>query len=259
MIRLATGTVLAAAIAILAVRLRLLTRSGAIASTVIGALCMAAGWSWGILLIAFFALTSALERMGGSDKRRRTDGMVAKSGARDAIQVLANGGPFAAAATLWLFHPYVGWQAAGAGALATAMADSWGTELGTLVRTAPRLITTGGRVPPGTSGGVTALGFAGTALGAVTMALVSIACGWGSGVAVAATIGGVTGAVADSLVGALWQARRHCESCDSPTEQRVHFCGLASVRVGGIAWLDNDAVNLSCGLAGALTALLLSR
>ncbi|MGI8496594.1 MAG: DUF92 domain-containing protein [Gemmatimonadaceae bacterium] len=257
-VRIGAGALLAAAIAVLAVRLRLLTRSGAVAAVAVGALCTAAGWSWGTMLIAFFALTNALALLGGADKRRRTEGMVAKRGARDAMQVLANGGPFAAAATLWLLHPYMGWRAAGAGALAAAMADSWGTELGTLERGSPRLITTGERVLPGTSGGVTAAGFAGTALGAGATALLSIACGWGNRVAVAAAIGGVTGALADSLVGALWQERRRCESCDSPTEQRVHFCGVASVRAGGIGWLDNDAVNLGCGLVGAMAALLLS-
>jgi uncharacterized membrane protein len=66
----------------------------------------------------------------------------------------------------------------------------------------------------------------------------------------------VAGSLADSLTGALWQARRHCPSCALDTEQRIHLCGTTTRLTGGISWLDNDAVNLLGSAAGAAVGLL---
>lgn len=223
---------------------------------VVGTLAIAAGWSWGAMLIVFFVTSSALSRLGAARKRLRTVGVVEKGEERDERQVLANGALFALTALLALAAPWPGWYAAGAGALAAAAADTWGTELGTLARTPPRLITTGERVPAGTSGAVSEPGLLGTLAGALFLSGAAWALGWGARVAAAALAGGVAGGLADSLVGALWQERRHCPACGAATEQRVHRCGARTVAAGGVAGLDNDVVNAVATLAGGGTALL---
>lgn len=257
--RAAAGLLLAAAIAAAARRARSLTRSGAIAATIVGTICIAAGWSWGALLVVFFLSSTALSHWRAAVKARRTEGIVAKGGERDAWQVVANGVVFALAAALALLVPWPGWPALAAGALATAAADTWGTEVGTLAARAPRLITTWRAVPPGTSGGVSLPGLAATVAGAGLIAAAALALGWPAGVAGAALAGGIAGALADSLVGALWQARRRCPECGTYTERAVHACGATTARAGGARWLDNDGVNLVSGLAGALVALLVAR
>lgn len=254
----ALGFLVACVVAVGAVRTGALARDGAFASIVVGTLCVAAGWSWAALLMVFFVTSSALSHVRPATRTRLTDAIVAKGGARDAVQVLANGGAFALAALLSLIVPWSGWMPVGAGALAAVTADSWGTEIGTLAATRPRLITSFRPVPAGTSGAVTPLGLAASAAGALLIALTAWLLHWPTAAAIAALVGGVGGALIDSLLGALWQAKRWCPLCDTGTERAVHVCGSVTKRAGGVSWLDNDGVNFMTGAAGAMLALLVA-
>ena len=252
--RAVTGFALAGGIALAARRTRSLSPSGALVAVVVGTVCIAAGWSWGILLIAFFLTSSALSRWRGDVKARRTAMMVAKGGERDARQVLANGGVFAAFAGLTLTAPSEAWLVVGAGALAAATADTWATEIGSLSSVPPRSIVSGQRVVPGTSGGVTVLGSAASIAGAGFIAALAWMVGWPAAATLGAVAGGVAGSLADSMVGATLQARRWCPECSVGTERPEHSCGTATVHAGGLRWLDNDGVNVLAGGVGALVA-----
>ncbi len=251
--RAAAGAVVAAAIAVGAWRARSLSRSGAAAAFFIGAIAIAAGWGWGALLIVYFVSSSLLSRVGASIKAQRSGAIVEKAGARDALQVLANGGVFALSAVVQLIDPSTLWLAAGAGALASSAADTWGTEIGMLSRSAPRMITTWQVVPTGTSGGVSATGLVASVIGALFMAARGVV---GASERDASPSqyhsADSSGAFVDSMCGALWQSRRFCRQCDSATERLVHDCGTRTERAGGFGWLDNDGVNAACTLIGAL-------
>ncbi|HJU69582.1 MAG TPA: DUF92 domain-containing protein [Gemmatimonadaceae bacterium] len=257
--RVAAGIALAAVIAAGARAARSLTTDGAIAATLVGAASVAAGWSWGALLLAFFLSSSALSRIGIDIKHRRTSGILEKGGARDATQVLANGGVFAAAAVGYVVLPSHGWMAIGAGALAAVTADTWATEIGTLAKGIPRLITTWRPAPPGTSGAVTVTGTIAMVLGSAFLTLGMAAAVWPRHILVAAFVGGVLGALADSLAGATMQARRRCASCEALTERAIHSCGAHTAHAGGASWMTNDAVNMLCSVIGATSALVASR
>lgn len=251
-LRFLVGAILAAGIAFLARRLGSLDDSGAAAAIAIGTTSVAAGWDWGALLLLYFTASSALSRWRQSLKVERTRSIVAKGGPRDAWQVLANGGVFALAAIASLAMPGADpiWRAAGIGALAASAADTWGTEIGSAIGGAPRSILTGRRLAPGTSGGITLLGMVATVAGAAFIAaLVMLRDGKSAGV-LAALVGGVGGALADSLLGAAAQERRHCPSCDVLTERLVHGCGAPTRLAGGVAGFRNDAVNLVASLVG---------
>jgi uncharacterized protein (TIGR00297 family) len=233
-------------------RQRTLSRSGAAAGLIVGALCTMAGLGWAILLVTLFITANVLSRYRHSVKEARIGGLVEKGGERDAWQVAANGGTFTALALASLVHPSSIWLPLGAGAIAAATADTWATEIGTLATHSPRLITTGKVVPTGTSGAVTWIGtFAGLA-GAIFIAVVALIVGWGPAAAWAAVAGGVAGSLVDSLVGATTQRRRWCYACDKPTERRVHSCGTTTQPHGGIGWVDNDVVNAISSLTGAV-------
>ena len=246
------------AVAALAFAAGALTPGGAVAAAAVGALCVLAGWGWAALLIVYFIVAVACSRIGARTKERRTGGVVAKAGRRDAIQVVANGGVFAAAAFFSHSSPTLSTalEAAALGALAAASADTIATEIGTLVGGEPRSIIGGHAVPAGTSGGVTLAGSLGMVAGALLVAAAARALGLGSRILIVVTAG-VIGALTDSLLGALVQERRHCPRCDRATERRVHDCGALTERSGGVPWLDNDLVNLAATIVGAVVAAML--
>lgn len=252
--RAAAGLIAAAVVAVAARRARSLSTSGAVAAAAVGTAAVAAGWGWGLLLVTYFVASVSLSRAGAAAKEARTGPVVDKGGRRDAAQVLANGGVFALAALLSPALPAAG--AAALGALASATADTWATEIGTLSPATPRSLLTWRRVPPGTSGGVSIPGTAALLAGAVFIAALSRLLGLTHAVA-AIVAAGVVGAMTDSVLGATLQERRWCDACDRATERRTHDCGTPTSLAGGLPWLDNDAVNLAATLAGAGTATLL--
>ena len=247
------GAAAATLIALAARRAGSLRASGTVAAAIVGTVAVAAGWAWGALLIVYFVLASALSRLGGDAKAARTAAIVAKGGARDATQVLANGGAFAVAALATLLGgPSPLWAGLGIGALAASSADTWGTEIGTLVGGPPRTLVGWRRVPAGTSGGVTAWGSIASLAGALFVGGMARLLGWSIPIAAAAVAGGVAGALADSLLGATVQQRRWCERCNEGTEHVEHGCGARTVHRGGLRWLENDRVNLFASLVGAI-------
>ena len=247
-----TGAALALVISIAAWRARALSAGGAAAAAATGALAFAAGWSWAGLLVAFFLSSTLLGRVGARRRDALVAGRIEKGGRRDAVQVLANGGVFAAAAAGALVQPHVIWQQLGAAALAASTADTWATEIGTLARQRPRSILGGRVVDVGTSGAVTLAGSLAGVAGAAFIAAVAAAGDWPARTVLAALLGGIAGCFADSLLGASLQARRWCASCRMATEMPVHTCGARTEVVGGCRWLDNDGVNALSSLIGGV-------
>ena len=244
---------LAAAVVAAAWRLGALSAGGAWTAAALGVVSMGAGLSWGVLLIAYFVTSSLLTRYRAGEKLARTEDRADKSGARDAQQVVANGGAYGMMALSYWLAPGEIWQVLAAGALAASAADTWATEVGTLARGDARSILGWHVVPTGASGGVTALGLAGSVAGAGLVAGVAWVVGWPISSVVAALAGGFVGSLVDSVLGASLQARRLCAQCSAFTEQIVHGCGTRTEVIGGVDWLDNDGVNAIATLFGAVT------
>lgn len=228
-----------------------------VSAAIVGTIAIAAGWSWALLLLAFFVSSSALSKLGQRKKAQLAGPVIQQGGERNARQVLANGGAYALSALGYLVFPSPLWYATGIGALAASTADTWATEIGTLFGGEPISITSGRKVPAGTSGGVTLIGTVAAAAGALFIAVGATLANWPVPLA-AVALGGMAGALADSLLGATFQARRWCEVCAKSTERLVHSCGAPTRHAGGVAGFDNDAVNVVCSCVGALVALLVS-
>ena len=260
---------MSAVIAIVAVRVRALTIGGAVAAFVVGTLTFGAGTiGSALILLAFFLTSIALSRAGKKRKRQLVD--VGKGGARDAWQVLANGGVATACLLAWVFLDRGAaaspWFVAFAGAYGAATADTWGTEIGTLAERPPHSIITFKPLATGLSGGVSAPGtaaeIAGSVLIAVLTPLALLLALPGTPVTIHARTnlllpvfaGGVGGALVDSVLGATLQERRWCPACRRECEVDPHGCGTPTEHRRGFAWLNNDGVNLVATAAGAAIA-----
>jgi uncharacterized protein (TIGR00297 family) len=281
---IAVGLVFAGAAAFAAWRAGALTRGGALAALAVGTLTYGSGTiGFTLVLLAFFVPSVLLSRMGKAHKRALLD--VGKAGARDAMQVLANGGVATVCAVAWALNHDVRWAVAFAGAYAAATADTWATEIGTLARKQPRSILTLRRIPTGLSGGVTLPGTLAEIAGAVwigAVALPAIALAyvlngghlgwswhgtfgwyWSAGsvriilIFAAIPLGGVAGATLDSILGATLQELRHCEACGRSCETNPHSCGSPTRLIRGLRGVSNDLVNLLATAAGALLAFAL--
>ncbi len=261
--RLMIGIVLGPAVAYAAWRRQMLTQDGALAAALLGALVFGlGGLPWAVLLLAFFLSSSALSK---SFLRHKT-GLAekfSKGGQRDWMQVAANGGSAALLVVLQTILPGQTWPwLAFAAAMAAVNADTWATELGVLSPTAPRLITGGKIVEKGTSGGITLTGtlasLAGAALIGGLAAIFPDLAGLrtvkqGVFLSAAVTLAGLLGSLLDSWLGATLQAIYYCHACGKETERHPqHSCGTLTHRIRGLAWLNNDMVNLLASLAAAV-------
>jgi uncharacterized protein (TIGR00297 family) len=256
-------------IALFAHRWGALSTSGALAAILVGTMTFGfGGWIWGLVLIAFFVSSTALSSYRRADKRRLAE-KFAKGARRDMGQVMANGGLGAFIALLYFFCPLSPFLAAFLGAMATVNADTWGTEVGVLSREPPRLITTGRRVPPGTSGAITLLGTTASILGAlligklayILMSVEALLSGEDalrlSWIIPVTLFSGFLGSLFDSLLGATTQGIFYCARCQVETEKEIHGCGLRTSHVRGWRWLNNDMVNFLSSLCGAMVAIAL--
>jgi len=204
--QLLVAVALNTALPLLAVGLKVVRVSGAIAGGICGTLILAFGGlpAYG-LLWAFFAIGTLATRLGR--KRKEALGRAEGSGGRrGAENVLANvavpallvvaggmaGSPGFAAAC------YV----AAAAALATAVMDTVGTEVGQVVQGRTFLLPDFRGVPPGTDGAVSLAGTGAGLLAADLIALLFIVLyglPWSAGVIVAAAA--CAGTVVESLLG----------------------------------------------------------
>lgn len=232
---------------------------------IVGTILYAAGHlAWYGVLLAFF-LTSSLLTKWRHEKKALIEEGYAKTGRRDFGQVMANGGIAAILCLLDLFWPQQFWYFAFIGIMSSVTADTWATEIGSLSKTPPRSILTGKKVVPGTSGGVSPSGLMASLLGGCFIGGVAgifSTVGTSSMLVqfwkllLAGGISGLIGSLADSLLGATWQANFQCKVCGKTVERNIH-CNEEARHIRGFIWLNNDLVNVISSIIGALFSVLI--
>lgn len=232
-----------AAIAGLSTALRVVSLSGGIAGAIAGLLVLRfGGWGAYAVLWAFFLFGTVASKLGYSRKERLGTAQ-ANRARRGARHVAANVGVGA-----WLAFA-AGSRAAAApilalaisGAFAAALADTFGTELGTLYGRAPFLISRGRRVAPGTRGAVSLAGLLGGLLGAALVGAVGAAAGlYAARLVWIVVLAGLIGSVAESLLIDL--------SARSGVSADHEFCNAFNTLVGAAAAVE-IAASLALGRA----------
>lgn len=251
------GMVGATVIAVVSRRARFLSLSGAAAQWVLGTVLLGiGGWQWTVPMLAFFLSSSILSRMW-KERRAAAEAFFEKTSLRDAGQVVANGGVAGLVTLAWTLTRNDAFYSFFVGAVAAAAADTWATELGTLSRSSPILLTTFKRVESGTSGAVSLAGLTAALIGALLVALSALPWIDSDAVAfiVAVVVSGMLGSLTDSLLGAVAQVQFRCTVCSRITELELH-CNRRALHLRGFRFLRNDQVNFFCTLVGGTAAYL---
>lgn len=250
------------ALAIVAYRLKAIDGLGAGAGVVICFVAfVAGGFSWLIVIVAFFVISSVLTRFHYEQKKKLGSAQE-KGGVRSWPNTVANGLIAGLAAVAEIITHQDIFIVAFLGSISAAMSDTVATEIGLLSKSKPRMIVHLKKfVEPGTSGGVTLMG----ELACLTSALVITAIGESLGIlsggyrtlaaaSIAVISGGIIATNFDSFLGATLQGRNRCAVCGARTEALTHH-DVPTISVSGMRRMDNNAVNLLATLTGALVSI----
>ena len=203
--QLPAALVVTSLFAALAYALGMVSRGGALGGFVVGVSIYASLGPRGFAILALFVVSGSLLTLLGYGRKQSSGTAEAAGGRRGAKNALANCSVAVACALLYALTSWDALAAAFVASLGAAFADTAESEVGQLYGRTPRLITTLGKVPPGTDGAVSLPGtLAGLAAAALTAAL-GFALGLVDGPAsvLLVALAALLGTVVDSLVGAL--------------------------------------------------------
>ena len=194
-------------------------------------------------LSIFFVLSSLIGKITGHKKNTRN-----KPPKRNLTQVLANG-------SVSLVICIVGYFTKDDGLLfylflssvSAANSDTWATEIGKLSKTKPVSIIGFKKIEAGLSGGITSIGTFGSLLGSMTIGAIGYSFGIDIIVFWGIVLAGFTGALIDSIVGAIYQVK-YITADGRVTERQLEN----SNQFSGISWIDNNFVNFFCTLSAPI-------
>ena len=226
-----TGLVLSAVFGFLAFLFAYLTLDGMFAALVVGVFIFGlGGWQTAVVVILFFVSSSMISVSEPNGSRR------------DGLQVWSNG--------FWLVVCLAGFAfinsdvliIAAIAAVATATADTWGTELGSNKYSSTYLITNLHNAEPGTDGAISLKGTTASLLGSLIIGATSLyVFSFQFTVFISIFVAGFLGSLVDSYFGATFQ--RNNDSVSLPVLQ---------VKIS----IDNNLVNgISTGV-GAMLAII---
>ncbi len=234
-----------------------LTLSGAFATTIVGMAILLAFGAQGLFLIGTFFVTASYWSKFKADKKKSVEDKIKKSGARDAVQVFANGGVPALLSLLYLLFQENLLLYMFITSLATANSDTWASEIGSISKSKPIHVLSLSRVDAGTSGAISLLGTLSALCGAFLIGIISHFL-WNEvtfQLGLAIGIVGFLGNLLDTLLGATVQVTYTCSNCGLNTEKTNH-CGQSTLYKSGLRFLNNDTVNFLSIALGSLLILL---
>ena len=227
--QLSSALLVTGALAAIAYALGMISRSGALGGLLVGTMIYASLGPRGFAVLALFVIGGSLLTRLGYGSKQRTGTAQEHGGRRSARNAIANCAVATLCALLAATTGSEAFTVAFVASIGAAFADTAESEMGQLFSSAPRLITTLRKVPPGTDGAISLPGtLAGVAAAGLTSALaLTLGMLASPAPALLVAVAAFLGTLADSLIGARYP------------------------RIG------NEATNVLCTLVGALLALIL--
>ena len=171
-------------------------------------------------------------------KVKFVDVVTKKTGAKDVIQVLANGGFSLVFLFLALFLKQDIYILMALLVMLAAFSDSIASDIGTLSKGKVYDVFKGKETVNGLSGGVTILGTVSMAIFSFAFSYLATFILWGIC---------ILSVSFDTFLGSVAQAKFKCDKCGLILEKEVH-CDTPTTLVSGFKWLNNDLVNLFSSL-----------
>lgn len=221
---------------------KILTTGGILAAVALDVVVSVALGNFGFtLLLSFLLLSVVIDKI--KKRVKGTDNIAKKGDKRDTVQVLANGLVPAAFAALYLLTNNFAFVIAFCVALGEAFSDTAASGIGALSKKAydPFRFK---RIEVGLSGGMSVIGTLASLIAPVLFLTIALAFGvldvkwW-----LISSLIAFSGALLDSLLGSLLQAKYRCNVCSAVTEKETH-CGEQCELVSGLKFVTNDLVNL---------------
>jgi uncharacterized protein (TIGR00297 family) len=203
--QLLTAFLVTAAFAAIAYALRMISGSGALGGLLVGTTIYASLGARGFAVLALFVIGGSLLTRLGYRSKQRTGTAQEHGGRRSARNALANCAVATACAILAAATGSDLFTVAFVASIGAAFADTAESEIGQLFSRTSRLITTLGKVPPGTDGAISLPGtLAGVGAAGLTVALgLTLGLLSSPGPALLTATAAFLGTIADSLIGGL--------------------------------------------------------
>ncbi len=233
---------------------KVLTKRGVLAAVVLDiAVSISLGNFGFVMLLSFLLLSTAIDKL---KKRKKSKGSeIEKRGEeRDFVQVFANGLVPIVFALLYLFSNEFIFVIAYVASLAECFADTVASGVGVFAKSAYDPFRRR-KVEIGLSGGMSLLGTLASFVAPVVFLLIARLFGvidlkWWMILSASAFLG----AVFDSFLGSVFQAKYRCSICSSVTEKEEH-CDEKTTLISGFNIVTNDLVNLLSVIFTALVSM----
>ena len=211
------------------------------------------------VLITFFIGSIGVDKLKKHYKKKKNKIEIdreKRGDCRDGVQVLSNGLVASLCALAYLFTSNELFVFAFIGALAEAFADTAASGIGFMSKSTfdPFRFE---RCEKGISGGVSPLGTLAALMASFVVSLVAFAFGEITVLQMLLiSASAFLGAVFDSFLGSLFQAKYKCPVCSAIVEKEMH-CDTITEKYRGIRIVTNDLVNLLSTLFSATVSAVL--
>ena len=207
-----------------------------------------------VVLLMFLVLSVLCDKV---KEKSRCSSIVDKISSRGSVQVIANGAIPAVCSLLFIFTKNPVFTLMYIASVAEAFADTAASGIGALSEKTydPFRLKA---CEKGISGGMSLLGTVASLIASLVITLTSFALGmtdikWAIILAFVAFVG----MIFDSALGSILQVKYKCAVCGRITEKKEH-CGASTVKCRGVAFVNNDVVNITASIFTALLALFVS-